>query len=104
MHTARSTTTSTGRGYGLPKLVGVLADVHGDLQALDAALPRLRGMGCDVILCAGDLIDLEPLGEECVQRLKSEKGLICILGNHERWALDRRHRQKDNYRKRLADQ
>jgi predicted phosphodiesterase len=52
-------------------------------------------MGCDVILCAGDLIDVEPLGEECVQRLKSEKNLICILGNHERWALERRHRQKD---------
>ncbi len=79
----------------MPKLVGVLADVHGDLQALDAALGRLRDMGCDVILCAGDLIDMEPFGEEVIQRLKSEKDLICILGNHERWALDRRHRQKD---------
>ena len=79
----------------MPRLVGVLTDVHGDLQALDAALPRLRAMGCDVILCAGDLIDMEPLGEEVCQRLKAEEGLICILGNHERWALERRHRQKD---------
>jgi predicted phosphodiesterase len=77
------------------KLIGVLADVHGDLQALGAALGRLHGMGCDPILCAGDLIDMEPLGEESVQRLMAEKDLICILGNHERWALDRRHRQKD---------
>jgi hypothetical protein len=79
----------------LPRLVGVITDIHGDLQALDAALGRLRDMGCDVILCAGDLIDVEPLGEECVQRLKGEKDLICIRGNHERWALERRHRQKD---------
>ena len=79
----------------MSKLIGVLADVHGDLQALDAALPRLRAMGCDVILCAGDLIDMEPLGEECVQRLKAEKNLICILGNHERWAMESRRRQKD---------
>ena len=79
----------------MSKLLGVLADVHGDLQALDAALTRLREMGCDAILCAGDLIDMEPLGEEVIQRLKSEKNLNCILGNHERWALDRRHRQKD---------
>jgi predicted phosphodiesterase len=79
----------------LSSLIGVLADVHGDLQALDAALARLRGMGCDAILCAGDLIDLEPLGEECVQRLKSEKDLICIQGNHERWALESRRRTKD---------
>ena len=83
------------KGSGLSKLIGVLADIHGELQALDAALGRLRGMGCDLILCAGDLIDMEPFGEEVVQRLKSEKDLICILGNHERWALDRRHRQKD---------
>jgi predicted phosphodiesterase len=79
----------------LPSLVGIITDVHGDLQALDAALARLRDMGCDAILCGGDLIDVEPLGEECVQRLKAEEGLICILGNHERWALERRHRQKD---------
>ena len=79
----------------MPKLIGVLADIHGDIFALDAALPRLREMGCDVILCAGDLIDMEPFGEEVIQRLKAEKNIICILGNHERWALDRRHRQKD---------
>jgi predicted phosphodiesterase len=52
-------------------------------------------MGCDVILCAGDLLDVEPFSEEVVQRIKSEKNLICILGNHERWACERRHRQKD---------
>ncbi|MGA7742770.1 MAG: metallophosphoesterase family protein [Polyangia bacterium] len=79
----------------MSRLVGVLTDIHGDLQALDAALARLREMGCDAILCAGDLIDVEPLGEECVQRLKTEKNLICILGNHERWALESRRRTKD---------
>ncbi len=79
----------------MSKLIGVLADIHGDIFALDAALPRLRAMGCDVILCTGDLLDVEPFSEEVCQRLKAEEGLICILGNHERWALDRRHRQKD---------
>ena len=38
---------------------------------------------------------MEPFGEESVQLLMAEKDLICILGNHERWALDHRHRQKD---------
>jgi putative phosphoesterase len=79
----------------LSRLVGVLTDIHGDIFALDAALGRLREMGCDVILCAGDLIDMEPFGEEVIQRLKGEKNVICILGNHERWALESRRRTKD---------
>jgi len=52
-------------------------------------------MGCDPIFCAGDLIEMEPFGEEVIQRLKSEKNVICIKGNHERWALERRRRRKD---------
>jgi predicted phosphodiesterase len=79
----------------LSRLIGVLADVHGDVFALDAALARLHQMGCDPILCTGDLIEMEPFGEEVVQRLKSEKNVICIKGNHERWALERRRRRKD---------
>jgi predicted phosphodiesterase len=79
----------------LSRIVGILADIHGDIFALDAALGRLREMGCDPILCAGDLIEMEPFGEEVIQRLKSEKNVICIKGNHERWALERRRRRKD---------
>ncbi len=79
----------------MSRVVGVLADIHGDIFALDAALGRLREMGCDPIFCAGDLIEMEPFGEEVIQRLKSEKNVICIKGNHERWALERRRRRKD---------
>ncbi|MGB8298127.1 MAG: metallophosphoesterase family protein [Polyangia bacterium] len=79
----------------MPRLVGVLADIHGDIFALDAALARLHQMGCDPILCTGDLIEMEPFGEEVIQRLKSEKNVICIKGNHERWALERRRRRED---------
>ena len=78
----------------MSRLIGVLADIHGDIFALDAALGHLRKMGCDPILCAGDLIDIEPFGEEVVQRLKAEK-VTCILGNHDRWALQFRHRRQD---------
>ena len=42
----------------------------------------------------GILIDIEPFGEEVVQRLKAEK-VTCILGNHDRWALQFRHRRQD---------
>ena len=87
MHTPRSNTPSPRRGSGLSKLIGVLADVHGDLQALDAALPRLRAMGCDVIYVPAILLDMEPFSEEVCQRLKGE-GTRFASGNHERWACD----------------
>lgn len=74
--------------------VGIISDIHGDVATLDAALGHLRGMGCSTIWCAGDLIDVEPFGEEVVQRIKAEK-IICIRGNHERWALERRRRRPD---------
>jgi putative phosphoesterase len=74
--------------------VGIVSDIHGDIVALDAALARLRKLGCDPILCAGDLLDVEPFSEEVVQRIKVEK-IICIRGNHERWALERRRRRPD---------
>lgn len=77
--------------------VGIISDVHGDVFALDQALIRLREMDSYPILCAGDLLDGEPFGEEVIERLKAE-GVICISGNHERWALERR-RRRPNMRK-----
>lgn len=74
--------------------IGIVSDVHGDVFALDAALARLREMDCYPILCAGDLLDVEPFGEEVVQLLKAE-GVVTIRGNHERWALERRRRRPD---------
>ncbi len=74
--------------------LGVVSDVHGDMFSLGLALDHLRRMDCDPILCAGDLLDIEPFGEEVVQRIKAE-AIVCIRGNHERWALERRRRQPD---------
>jgi predicted phosphodiesterase/predicted RNase H-like HicB family nuclease len=74
--------------------VGIVSDVHGDVVALDQALARMREMGCVTILCAGDLVDVEPFGEEVTQRIKAE-GITCIRGNHDRWAVERRRRAPD---------
>lgn len=75
--------------------VGILSDIHGDVASLDSALVRIREMGCTLVLCPGDLLDgVEPFSEEVVQRVKAEN-VVAILGNHERWALERRRRQPD---------
>jgi len=75
-----------------PALVGIVSDIHGDIRALDQALSRLREMGASLILCAGDLLDVEPFGEEVIQRLKAQ-GVVTICGNHERWAIEHRRRR-----------
>ena len=78
----------------LPVKIGIVSDIHGDIVALDAALARLRAMKVAEIWCAGDLLDLEPFGEEVVRRIEAEK-IVCIRGNHERWLLERRRRKPD---------
>jgi predicted RNase H-like HicB family nuclease/predicted phosphodiesterase len=75
--------------------IGIVADIHGDVASLDGALARIREMGCTMVLCPGDFLDgIEPFSEEVVQRVKAEN-VVTILGNHERWALERRRRQPD---------
>jgi predicted phosphodiesterase len=60
----------------------VLADVHGNLQALRAAIDDLRAAGVDEWLCAGDMIGYGPQPNECVE-LIAELGAQCVVGNHE---------------------
>ena len=42
---------------------GILADIHGNLEALQAVLPLLEH--CDEILCAGDVVGYGPNPNEC---------------------------------------
>ena len=67
---------------------GVLADIHGNLHALDAAVDRLRRDGVDGWLCAGDLGGYGPHPNECVERV-AELGALCVAGNHDLMAVGR---------------
>lgn len=66
---------------------GVLADVHGNLAALQAAIARLEAAGVDGWLCAGDLIGYGPQPAACVDRILGLRGVVCVAGNHEMLAL-----------------
>ena len=65
-----------------------MADIHSDVDALEAALKKLIDLGCSLTLCAGDAIDfdLPPGTEETIKLLRS-RNVLCIRGNHERWVL-----------------
>ena len=68
--------------------VGVIADVHGNLPALEVALGELEREGVDRIVCAGDLVGYGPWPNECVARVR-ESGAATVAGNHDLMAIDR---------------
>jgi predicted phosphodiesterase len=63
-------------------IYGVLGDIHGNREALAAALDRLRDCRIDQLLCVGDLVGYNADGDECVRMLR-ERGALCIAGNHD---------------------
>jgi predicted phosphodiesterase len=67
---------------------GVLADIHGNLQALRAALGALGREGIDRYLIPGDLVGYGPNPNECVE-LVAGLDTVCVAGNHDLIALDR---------------
>ena len=68
---------------------GVIADVHGNLPALEAVVDRLEGEEVDAYLCAGDLVGYGPFPNECVALVASLRGVTCVAGNHDLIALGR---------------
>lgn len=68
--------------------LGLLADVHGNLPALEAALRLLDDEGVDAIACAGDLVGYGAFPNECVVRL-TVAAETMVAGNHDLMAIGR---------------
>ena len=68
--------------------IAIFSDVHADVHAVRDALEQIERAGCDVIVCAGDLIDYGLFPEETIDLLDRRK-VPCIRGNHDRWAVAR---------------
>jgi predicted phosphodiesterase len=68
--------------------VAVIADVHGNVWALDAVLADARARGADAFLDLGDTLDgpLDPAG--AADRLMA-LGALTVRGNHDRLMLER---------------
>jgi diadenosine tetraphosphatase ApaH/serine/threonine PP2A family protein phosphatase len=66
--------------------LALLADVHANLEALDAVLADVDGWGADALVCAGDLVGYGPDPEGCIDRLR-RRGALCIAGNHDAMVL-----------------
>jgi predicted phosphodiesterase len=61
---------------------GVLGDIHGNREALEAALAGIDAIGVDRVICVGDLIGYNADSDACVRILQGRDAL-CIAGNHD---------------------
>ena len=78
---AAGVTTAARRG-GPGVRYAVIADVHTNLEALDAVLEAARARGADRIVCAGNIVGYHADPNAVIARLR-EASAICIAGNHD---------------------
>jgi predicted phosphodiesterase len=69
-------------------LYGVVADIHGNREALEAALGALERRGAERIVCLGDVVGYNADPDECVALVRSRCSM-AIAGNHDLIGLGR---------------
>ncbi len=67
--------------------IALISDLHGNLLALEAVLAEVDRLGCDQLICLGDVATLGPMPREVIAKLLA-LGCPCILGNHDAFLLD----------------
>jgi predicted phosphodiesterase len=61
---------------------GVLGDIHGNREALEAVLRALDERGVKQFLCVGDIVGYNADPDECVELVRSRR-FAAIAGNHD---------------------
>ena len=60
----------------------VISDIHSNLEALDAVLAEIDGLGVDRIVSLGDAVGYNANPNECV-RILCERNIPTLMGNHD---------------------
>lgn len=66
--------------------LALIADVHSNLQALEAVMSRIDELAPDALLCAGDIVGYGARPNECCRTVQ-ERADLTVYGNHEVAAL-----------------
>jgi predicted phosphodiesterase len=69
--------------------LGLIADIHGDIRALEEARGRLDALGVERVVCMGDLVGYGTEHDEAVALIR-DRAIPCVRGNHDRWAVEKR--------------
>lgn len=62
--------------------LGIISDIHGNLDALNAIVKRLEAERVDEIYCLGDVVGYGANPNECLEKVRAICK-ICLLGNHD---------------------
>ncbi|HIN09173.1 MAG TPA: metallophosphoesterase [Phycisphaerales bacterium] len=66
---------------------GVISDIHGNKQALDAVLEQLGQLNVDRIICLGDIVGYGPSPSQCLNDVHDYCHEI-VRGNHDEAVID----------------
>ena len=69
-------------------IYGIVADMHGNLEAFKAVLRALEEIKVDRVVCLGDVVGYNANPNECAAVLR-ERGIPTIAGNHDLIAIRR---------------
>src|SRR5262249_37734018 len=69
--------------------IALIADIHGNAVALDAALADISHAGANAIICLGDVAEFGPQPREVLERLRA-LGCLNVMGNCDAALLDPR--------------
>jgi putative phosphoesterase len=62
--------------------IAIISDIHGNLQALDAALADINAQQVDAVFCLGDLVGYGASPNEAIERIRA-RGFPTIMGNYD---------------------
>jgi predicted phosphodiesterase len=68
--------------------IGVLGDIHGNCEALTAALAAMAERGVQRFACVGDIVGYNADPDECAAIVR-ERRMLAIAGNHDLIAVRR---------------
>jgi putative phosphoesterase len=67
--------------------IGLISDIHADLDGLQLALDFLDGRGVDMVICAGDLVGKGKDAEQVLRKIQHLE-IPCVQGNHDAMHAD----------------
>jgi len=62
----------------------IIADIHANLEALEAVLKDIKEQNCTHYACLGDVVGYNANPKECLDIIR-EMDMPCVKGNHDEY-------------------